>query len=82
MDTNKITNGKIDEAKIKERVEDLEKRFKAFNPELIQLLKKYDVGLGAVPVINGTEIKPSETFNAMPRIFDAKKYDETELAEA
>ena len=61
--------------------EDLEKRVKGFNGELIELLKKYKLALGALPLIlqNGT-------LGARPHLFDEvkteNKPEETKLEKA
>ena len=47
---------------------DLENRSRAFNAELIVLLGKYKVGLGAIPII-----LPNGTLGAQPQLFDDSK---------
>uniref|UniRef100_A0A6H1ZR18 Uncharacterized protein n=1 Tax=viral metagenome TaxID=1070528 RepID=A0A6H1ZR18_9ZZZZ len=68
-----------------EKTNDLEKRVKSFNEELILLLGKYKLGLGAQPVVNGQGVPGSDFLNARPLVFDdvpqEKKADAVESAE-
>lgn len=67
-----------------DKQKDLETRVKAFNEELIPLLGKYKVGLGAIPFI-----APNGTLAARPNLFDDNKNlpeepieEKSELAES
>lgn len=53
---------------------ELQGRVEEFNKELILLLGKYELGLGASAFIN-----PNGTVGARPIMFDAKKKDETKV---
>ena len=55
---------------------ELQGRVEEFNKELIPLLGKYELGLGASAFIN-----PNGTIGARPIMFDAKKKAEEKTAE-
>lgn len=69
-----------------EQVEDLKKRVKAFNEELIPLLAKHKLALGAQPTVNGAAVPASEFIGAIPKVFDdsveEKSEEETKIAAA
>lgn len=52
----------------KEEVEDLERRVKGFNAELLPLLKKWELGLGA-----SAFLLPDGRVGARPQLFNDKK---------
>jgi len=68
----KDTKAGAEEAVVKE----LQGRVEEFNKELIPLLGKYELGLGASAFIN-----PNGTVGARPIMFDAKKKPEEKPAD-
>lgn len=65
---------------------DLTTRVKSFNEELIALLGKYKLGLGATPLMNGNPVNDAfrEMYNiqARPQVFDDVKPEETKVEPA
>ena len=61
----------------KEKAAELESRVQSFNKELLPLLGKYELCLGAAAFIN-----PNGTVGARPIMFDARKQPEAEVPKA
>lgn len=59
----------------KEKQSELDSRVQSFNKELLPLLGKYELGLGAAAFIG-----PNGTVGARPIMFDARKQPEAEPA--
>ena len=58
-----------------EKVKELQARVEEFNKELIPLLRKYELGLGA-----SAFIKPDGTIGSRPIMFDDRKKVEAKIA--
>ena len=58
-----------------EKMAELNGRVEEFNKELIPILKKYDLGLGATCFVN-----PNGTLGARPIMFDARTQPQPETA--
>lgn len=71
----------IDKKVLEERQADLQKRIEGFNAELIPLLGKWELGLGAEPFMARTPQGVYVTL-AKPIMLDDKKYPEDKVAEA
>ena len=59
---------------------DLEKRYRGFNEELIPLLAKYKLGLGAVPLVVPNQQGGGFSLAAKPQLFDDSKSQEKKPA--
>ena len=73
--SKKIKNNNI--TNMSNEQSDLTTRVKSFNEELIALLGKYKLGLGATPLMNGNPVNDAfrEMYNiqARPQVFDDVK---------